>query len=198
MAGSRLRQFDQQLIRIAAPCIAEHGFSSFPQRVFRRNVEHEGTSTTQLIDFQIGIKGRFVGRFTVNLGVYNADLMPGELRLGHETPLVANCMSDLTQRLGFFVIAKQSLIAKLLRRPNPAPYDHWWAQSEDETDMAQTMQSVTNCLLEKGLPWLESRTTREAFAWARHELERRKAWKQQLTLPNAIPSFEASPFLETK
>lgn len=124
--------------------------------------------------------------------------MPGERRLGHENPLVANCMSDLTQRLGFFHIAEQSLVAGLLRRPKPSPYDYWWPQSEDETEMAQTMQSVTNCLLENGLPWLDSRTTREAFAWARHELERRNAWKQQLSLPNAIPTFEASPFPKTK
>ena len=198
MAGSRLRQFDRQLKRLVSPSLVEHGFTSFPQRVFRRSIEHEGTSTTQIAEFQIGIKGRFIGRFTVNLGVYNEDLMPEERRLGLENPLVPNCMSDLTQRLGFSYIAEQSVIARLLRRPKPSPYDHWWAHSEDETEMAQTMQLVTSCLLENGLRWLDSRTSRKAFAWAKDELERRKAWKQQLAEPNAIPTFEASPFPETE
>lgn len=194
MAGSRLRQFDRQLKRIAMPLLVDHGFSPFPERVFRRSIEHEGTSTIQVIDFQIGMKGNFVGRFTVNLGVYNEDLMPDERRLGRENPIVPNCMSDLTQRLGFFHIAEQSLIARFLRRPKPLADDYWWPQSEDENEMTQTMQSVTNCLLENGLNWLDSRTSKEAFAWAIHELDRRKAWKQQLTQPNAIPTFEASPF----
>ena len=197
MAASRLRQFDRQLKRLASPSLVEHGFTSFPQRVFRRSIEHEGTCTTQIIDFQIGIKGSFIGRFTVNLGVYNEDLMPEECRSGLENPIVPNCMSDLTQRLGFFHIVEQSQIARLLRRPKPSTYDHWWAQSEDEAEMAQTMRAVINCLLENGLYWLDSRTSKEAFVWAKNELKRRKAWKQQLTEPNATPTFEASPFPET-
>ena len=198
MAESRLRQFDRQLERIATPRLVGFGFAPSPKRMFRRSIEHEGTSTTQIVDFQVGIKRAFFGRFTVNLGVYNEDLMPSHHRLGREDPAVSHCMSDLTQRLGFFHVVEQSGLARLLRLPSRAPHDYWWAQSQDESEMQQTMQLVTQCLVEHGLRWLDSRTTREAFSWACDELERRNAWKQQLTELKEPPTFEASPFPGTE
>lgn len=194
MAAPRLRQFDRQLKRIALPRLVDQGFTSFPERVFSRSIEHEGTSTTQLVDFQIGIKGSFIGRFTVNLGVFNNEIVPVKHRLEHEYPVVSDCWYDLRQRLGFFHVPEQSGIAKLLRRPKPSAHDYWWSQSEEEEQMTQAMLAVTSCLLENGIQWLDSRTSKEAFAWAKNELKRRKEWKQQLTQPNAIPTFEASPF----
>lgn len=194
MSGSKNRQFDRQLELIATPSLVQQGFAIFPQRVFRRNIEHESTLTTQVIDFQIGLKRPFIGRFTVNLGVYNKDSMPAEYRSEHRVPIVPDCMADLTQRLGFFHITEQSFIAKLFRYPKSPPHDHWWEQCEDETKMAQTMRSVMDYLSEDGLDWLESRTTKKAFEWAREELERRKAWKRQLTEPNSIRTYEPMPF----
>ena len=178
---ARIRQFDRQLKRlIAEELLIPKGFISKPHRYFLRTVQHQGTSTVQVVEFQIGDE-RLAGLFTVNLGVYNKDLSRPFAPIAKEeqiySPTAYYCYDDLTKRLGYFVIPKQSLIKRILKRPPEAPSDYWWEQSADETKMVRTMQQVKELIAGPGMSWLEKYTCREAFEWAASRLEYRKRRK---------------------
>jgi len=201
MAKTRLLQFNRQLKLIITPQLVDHGFKPYSQRNFRRQIKHDGTSTTQVIHFQVGQKGGVIGRFTVNLGVYNPDLRPQSVPREDEQPDITDCMSDLTQRLGFFHQPSTTLLMRLFRRPPLEPYDYWWEQSLDKSKMAITMQAVTEYLMQHGIPWLDSRTNKIAFEWANNELARRKEWIKQCkewnersSKSDEIPHYEPFPF----
>jgi hypothetical protein len=193
MPSDALREFDRQLRADVVPALAAHGFTLGEWRIFRRVVEHEQTRSTQIIEFQVGRKGWSIGRFTVNLAVFNPDHLPPSWPIPDGEPQSPGCLSDLVQRLGFFRQPDRGLVDRVLGR-HPQPRDHWWRQSDDPRLMRTEFAEVTSILLTDGLGWLGARTSLTAFRWALRQLERRKEWKAALGSPSAPRTFTAEPF----
>jgi hypothetical protein len=194
MSSTRLREFDRQLKNIAGATLSTNGFVFRDGRVFRRTVQHEGTTSWQLIEFQVGQRN-FAGRFTVNLGVFNPDHLPVFRTGGRAEPHCVDCLSDLRQRLGFFRPPNRSFKDRILHR-TPVPCDYWWFQNADPKTMRDEMSDASETLVTFGLTWLSSRTSLTAFRWAARQLERRKAWKAALGSPNSQLYFDPEPFPE--
>lgn len=193
MPSVALREFDQQFRADIVPALAAHGFTVGDGRIFRRVVEHEQTRSTQIIEFQVGHKGWSIGRFTVNLAVFNRDHLPPSWPIPDGEPQSPECLSDLVQRLGFFRHPDRSIVDRILGR-RPRPRDHWWRQSEDPTVIRNEFADVMGLLLTDGVGWLGVRTSLTAFSWALRQLQRRKEWKAALGSPGAPQLFTTEPF----
>ncbi len=174
MSRKRIRQFDRQLRAEVAPKLLQRNFT-FSDRTFRRAVTHEGTISTQIVEFQVGQK-RLSGKFTVNLAVYNADVSSQSLSPSTTEPHSYDCQFDLVQRLGFFRPPQLTLFDRLLRRTRIAT-DYWWMQHENAQLMRRELNDVEEVLLAHGLTWLETHTSLSAFRWARRQRELRKLKK---------------------
>ncbi|HEY7118518.1 MAG TPA: hypothetical protein VH475_18150 [Tepidisphaeraceae bacterium] len=196
MPSAALREFDRQFGADVVPALAAEGFTLGEWQIFRRVVEHERTRSTQIIEFQIGQKGWSIGRFTVNLAVFNRDHFPPSWRVPDGEPQSPECLSDLVQRLGFFRPPDRGVVDRLLGRC-PQPHDHWWRQSEDPRVMRKEFAEVMSILRTDGLGWLGARTSLTAFRWALRQLDRRKEWKAALGSPGAPRLFTAEPFPQT-
>lgn len=175
------------------PALAAHGFTLREWRIFRRVVDHEQTRSTQIVEFQVGHRGLSIGRFTVNLAVFNPDHLPPSRPIPDGQPQSAECLSDLVQRLGFFRPPDRGVVDRILGR-RPQAHDHWWRQSEDPRVMRKEFAEVLSILLTDGLGWLGERTSRTAFRWALGQLERRKEWKAALGSPGAPRLFTPERF----
>jgi hypothetical protein len=195
MPSAAIQEFDRQFRAEAVPALSALGFTLGEWRTFRRVVEHERTQSTQIIEFQVGRTGWSIGRFTVNLAVFNPDYLPPSWPIPDGEPQSAGCLTDLVQRLGFLRPADRGLLDRLLGR-HPEPRDHWWHQSEDPRVMRTEMADATGILVSDGLGWLSARTSLTAFRWALRQLERRKDWKAALRSPGAPRLFTAEPFPE--
>lgn len=160
-ASKRLRQLDRQLELLAKPMLAAHGFVAGKRRVFRRRVEHEGTVSTQIIEFQVGVRS-LAGRFTVNLAVFNRTYARAGTLRDPDAAFPFDCPHELTQRLGFFVPPRRSVLDWLLQR-RAGPRDHWWEQDEDEGRMVATLKEVLELLTGRGISWLEQKTSLEVL-----------------------------------
>ncbi len=193
MPSEALREFDRQFRADVVPALAAHGFTLGEWRIFRRVVEHEQTRSTQIIEFQVGHKGWSIGRFTVNLAVFNPNHLPPSWPTPDGEPQSPECLSDLVQRLGFFRPPARGIVNRMLGRC-PEPRDHWWCQSEAPRVMRKELAEVTSILLSDGLRWLDARTSLTAFRWALRQLERRKEWKAALGSPSAPRLFTKEPF----
>lgn len=193
MPTAALREFDRQFRADVVPALAAQGFTLGEWRIFRRMVEHEQTRSTQIIEFQIGHKGWSIGRFTVNLAVFNPDHVPPSWPTPDGEPQSPGCLSDLVQRLGFLRPPDRGFLDRLLGRHHE-PRDHWWRQSDDPPVMRKELAEVMSILLTNGLGWLGARTSLAAFRWALRQLERRKEWKAALGSPGAPRLFTAEPF----
>lgn len=194
MNSQRLHEFDHQLTSEIRPKLNAYEFEAGDERTFRRGVKHEGTQSTQLIEFQIGLKGWSVGRFTVNLAVFNPDCF-SDIRSESETqPNSWDCSSDLVQRLGFFRPPHRSVFDRLWRR-KAQPKDYWWHQHDVPAAMRSELADVMDILSTQGFAWLDTYTSLDAFRWAARQLERRKHWKANLGAPNSLHLFETEPFL---
>ena len=193
MPSAALREFDRQFRAEAVPALAAHGFTLGDCRAFRRVVEHEQTRSTQIIEFQVGHEGWSIGRFTVNLAVFNPAHLPPSWPMPDGEPQSPDCLSDLVQRLGFFRRPARGVVDRILGR-RPQPRDHWWRQSEDPRVMRAELAEVTRLLLTHGLAWLSTRTSLAAFRWALRQLERRMQWKAALGSPGAPGLFAAEAF----
>jgi hypothetical protein len=188
----RLRQFHRQLkARIIDPYLSALGFVSVDKRVFHRHIDHEDTTTIQVVSFQLGERW-LAGKFTVNLGVYNHDLRPCPWLDKVDFVDSGECGLELSKRLGFFVEPKRGLVAKLLNRPVESD-DHWWPLSPKETVMKKTLDGVRVLLETHGLPWLNYHTCREAFAW---EAEQTKRRRQAVDGQNCV-EFEPEMFVRS-
>jgi hypothetical protein len=198
MPSAALREFDRQLRADVVPALAAHRFILGEDRTFRRTVEHEQTESTQIIEFQIGRQGWSVGRFTVNLAVFNPEHLPPDWPMPEAEPHSPVCLHDLVQRLGFFRPPDRGVVDRLLgRRRRPQPRDHWWRQSDDPAAMRAEFAQVMGILLTDGLRWLTTRTSLESFRWALRQLERRKQWKAAGSrLPHEPGQFAPEPFPE--
>ncbi len=166
------------------PALAAHGFTLGEGRIFRRVVAHEQTRSTQIIEFQVGRQGWSIGRFTVNLAVFNPDHLPPSWPIPDGAPQSPDCLSDLVQRLGFFRQLNRGLVDRVLGRRRE-PRDHWWHQSDDPRVMGKELAEVMTILMTDGLGWLRTRTSLTSFRWALTQLERRKEWKAALRSPGA-------------
>jgi hypothetical protein len=193
MPSAALQEFDRQLGVV--PALSAHGFTLGEWRIFRRVVEHEQTRSTQIVEFQVGREGWSIGRFTVNLAVFNPDHLPPSWPIPDGEPQPPGCLSDLVQRLGFFRPPDRGLVDRLFGR-RPEPRDHWWHQSDDPRVMRTELAEAMSILLTDGLGWLSARTSLAAFRWALRQLERRKEWKAALGPPDAPRRFTAEPFPE--
>jgi hypothetical protein len=175
MAKTKLLQFNKQLLLVASPALQAVGFKPSKHRYFYRSLEHEKTTSIQIIQFQIGIK-HLIGKFTVNLGVFNPELAEFAFykpTLNVYNPDICHCMFELHQRLGFLYTPPKSLIQTIFHSRSKNPQDHWWDQHETEGEMVKTMNTVIDLVMEKGLPWLDSHTSKKAFDWAIHERQKR-------------------------
>lgn len=185
-------EFMQALSRHVAPELYQRRFAFDGERTFRREVEHEQTRSTQIIEFQLGGES-LKGRFTVTLAVFNADYTPTDFGRSDGQPHSFDCLGDLVHRLGFLRTPERSRWDRVLGR-HPEPNDCWWKLSEIEHVMKAQLGDVMNVLMTRGLNWLDSRTTVAGFNWAVRQLERRKAWKAALGKPGATAFFTPEPF----
>jgi hypothetical protein len=170
MSRGHLRQLDRQIERVIAPVLVERGFDFDGRRTFRRAHGTERGPVVQLVSFQVGVRS-LAGRFTVNLGVFVPWLEERAAPGGQ--PETYDCLSDLTQRLGFFHRPQRGFVSRLLGR-HPEPRDHWWAQHSDPDRMSGVLADVRDCLLDSGLPWLEAHSQGSAISAAKEALEARK------------------------
>jgi hypothetical protein len=193
MLSATLRVFDRQFQEVVAPTLAARAFNLDDEQVFRRVVEHDATRSTQIIEFQVGQEGWSIGRFTVNLAVFNRDYLPPSWPIPDGEPQPPECLSDLVQRLGFFRTPRRGMIDRILGR-RERPRDYWWRQYNDPRVMRKEFAEVMNILLNVGLHWLDTRTSVTAFRWALRQLERRKEWKTALGSPGAARLFADEPF----
>ncbi|MEX0939657.1 MAG: hypothetical protein WDZ59_17465 [Pirellulales bacterium] len=195
MASKKLRQFDRQLKAIAAPEMDRHEFVFDGRRTFRRDVRHDPSPYIQIVEFQIGTKS-LSGRFTVNLGVYNESYQPEDQKRadGPLQPSPAQCMSDLSDRLGYFCDPPRGFWSRLLRLPSQPPHDYWWPQHENDRKMQSVLRQVIDCIIHRGIPWLDKMSCVEAFDWAKHELARRKKWKAEMHAGQGSAHFESQSF----
>ncbi len=153
MSSAELREFDRQLRSEIRISLSRQGFSHGQGRTFRRLVEHEGTCSTQIIEFQVGAKSRYFGLFTVNLALFNPEYLPEPGQKPEHEPQSWDCYLDLVQRLGFFRTPTRGLIDRVMGR-RPEPSDHWWCQSGNPSIMQTELAEVMNLLLSHGLNWL--------------------------------------------
>lgn len=196
MASARLQSFDRQFRDIAVPHLATFGFTHGEDRTFRRAVEHEGMRSTQIVEFQVGREGWSIGRFTINLAVFNREFQASPSPTDDARVRSRECLSDLVQRLGLLRTANPTLIDRFfLRRPVVA--DHWWRQLEDMRAMEREMDDVMRLLLTARLSWFNGRTSRVALEWALRQYRRRAGFMVDQR-PNGIyPQFEPEPFPES-
>jgi hypothetical protein len=192
MSQKRLREFDRQLRAEVRPKLSRDNFTLGDNRTFRRLVTHEGTISTQIVEFQVGREG-FSGKFTVNLAVFNADFTSEPLPVSKTEPHSFDCRSDLVQRLGFFRAPHLTLLDRLLRR-KPIASDYWWTQHENAQFMRREMADVERLLFTQGLTWLGTHTSLSAFRWAVRQQELRKAWIVAFGSANPPPGIEPEPF----
>lgn len=129
--------------------------------VFRRRVEHEGTVSTQVIEFQVGVRS-LAGRFTVNLAVFNRTYARASTLRDPDAPFLFDCPHELFQRLGSSAPRRRSVLDRLLGRRGGAR-DYWWAQEVDEGRMVGTLKEVLELLTGRGISWLEQQTSLEVF-----------------------------------
>ncbi len=173
MPKPRLREFDRQLRSETAPKLANYDFVPGDHRTFRRVVPHEGTVSTQIIEFQVGTKS-FSGMFTVNLGVFNPEYTPKPLPAQTDEPHSYDCLFDLlSKRLGFLRTPRTTLLDRLLGR-RPIAEDYWWKQHADARSMKNELADVEQLLLTDGLEWLRDHTSLCALHSALEILEWRK------------------------
>ncbi len=152
MTSPKLKIFYRQLKKSVLSRVTLAGFKFDEKRTFRRALNCGGISVCQIIEFQVGIKS-LTGRFTVNLGVYSNSFRPSDWQDPGESPGSWNCLPGKSIRLGRFYNKKRTLIEKLFRGPFSSS-DHWWAQTEKETTMDETLNEVTDLILGAGLAWL--------------------------------------------
>jgi hypothetical protein len=108
--------------------------------------------------------------------------------LKDHNPDISHCMWDLHQRLGFLYTPPKSLFQNLIRSYPQEPYDYWWDQHEKEEEMAKIMNTIIDLVMKKGLPWLDSHTSKRAFNTAIHETQKRAtARKTQSTVTSGSP-----------
>ena len=193
MSRAPLREFERQFRSNVVAALSGHGFMLGEARTFRRALKHEQTQSSQIIEFQIGRKGSSIGRFTVNLAVFNRDYLPHSWSVPDGEPQSPDCLCDLVQRLGFFRQPHRSVVDRALSR-YPKASDHWWRQSDDPQIMHAELAEVMNILLAEGFQWLNTRTSLVSFRWALRQLERRKEWKAALGTPDASRLFTVEPF----
>jgi hypothetical protein len=195
MPSAALQEFDRQFRAEVVPALFAVGFTLGEWRIFRRVVEHERTQSTQIIEFQVGRTGWSIGRFTVNLGVFNPDHLPPSWPIPDGEPQSPGCLTDLVRRLGFLRPPDRGLVDRILGR-RPEPRDYWWHQSDDPRVMRAELAEATSILVSDGLGWLSARTSLAAFRWALRQLERRREWKAALGSTDAPRLFTAEPFPE--
>src|SRR5258708_37619222 len=99
MPTAALREFDRVFQADVVPALAAHGFTLGKWRIFRCEVEHEQTRSTQIIEFQVGRSGWSIGRYAVNIAVFNADHLPPSWPIPDREPQSPDCLLDLVQRL---------------------------------------------------------------------------------------------------
>lgn len=185
---TKRKQFDTQLKQLARPELVSKGFAFDGRRVFRRPVQLDAFTAIQIIEFQLGIKS-LVGKFTANVGVFSSRFHPKGWPPVADAPVTCDCLPAMRQRLGYFFDPPQSLLRSVLGHPKLQRHDFWWEQFTDEQKMAQSLQSVLNCLKVEALPWLDLLSCRESFEWATSELERAKRWKESHGTPGAEEHF---------
>lgn len=186
MAPPDLQEFDRQLLAEASPFLVSAGFVAGADRIFRRAVEHEGTHSIQIIEFQIGSRS-MDGQFTVNLAVFNLQHLPAHWHKIEGEPESPDCMSDLVQRLGFFRSPQPTLLDRLFKR-QLTPHDHWWMLSAHRPKMQSAIREVLLLISTSGFDWLQSETSRAAFARALHcQLNRRRQLQHASEIASSLP-----------
>ena len=185
---NKREQFYRQLKIVMNPTLRDYGFDYDKKRSFRRKVKDKELKIVQLIEFQLGIKGRFIGFFTANLGVYSHQYRPADWKEPEAEPTSNDCLPALCQRLGFLIQPKPTIMQRLFRHEQ-LPKDHWWPQCENSQAMAEVLRDIAAEITDTVIPWLDLRSSSEAFEWATSELARAKRWKEQLGSPGADPHF---------
>jgi hypothetical protein len=165
MSRARLAQLDRHIEEVIAPALARLGFSPSPRRSFHRNVSHEGTVTTQIVEVQVGVRS-MAGRVTINLGVFNAAYLPSDWPAAAVPPLESNCLPSLRERLGR-VMRPSGWLARI----GFGGRDRWWRQSDSDESMRRTCEAMRTALMDPGLAWLEQQTSRTALETARAAVE---------------------------
>lgn len=190
MTTQRIRTFDKALRCQARPRLATVGFQFDERRTFRRTVPHGFGTSTHIVEFQIGLRS-LAGRFTVNIGVFNANHHKSLLHVsgpsGH--PETSYCYPEQWVRLGR-IMRPRGIRSRLPRTRRARTEDRWWPLHEKPARMERRLRSVLQILWEDGLEWLSAHDTLEAFHLAESELARRK--RQREAERDASPSVGRS------
>lgn len=145
---------DFQLRSVLDPLLAERGFRFDRLRTFRRV---RGDGSVQIVNVQVGERS-MASQFTVNLGVFRPGDQVIDPKFNPHRPMEYHCPPQRRERLGRL---RPTLLYELRRVPVLGvlgqPRDHWWKLSDDPRRTAASLRDAGALLVDKGLPWLESR-----------------------------------------
>jgi hypothetical protein len=113
LANPHLKTLNRVVRTVVAPRLANAGFTHESPRLFRRIDAVIGSH--HLINFQVGIKARWIRKFTIELGIFNTKYMAPTWPCDESKPGIAECDPALRVRLGFLTASSR---------------DKWWRQSE--------------------------------------------------------------------
>ena len=158
---------------------------------FRRAVAQDGFDVIQIIHVQLGEEGSLFGHFTIDLGVFSSRFCQAYGADVIDRPETWDCLHDLTKRLGFLFEPPKSLLSRLFGADRKMPHDYWWKLSGLTRAVSRNIGLAKECLIQRGIPWLDEMSTEAKFQWAIEELQSRKELIARRGPPRVIgPLFQ--------